>query len=235
MARSRSSFDLAGAIATAASLSTTTTEEAPSAAYRTMALVSFGPTAAGPPSLPPPIPEVEAAVAAPDSAVLPPSSQTDGPPTEDVSGAAKRPPRLPDLSEVQSPTERCEHILAWITEAVGAQDVFIADAAGLTIAGATADIEGRVAASGVVASAVAHLAASMPGKPARLFELHIGEGPFFQVIGFEIAKALYLVGLTRATPLTYRQAHAIRLACRHALGEPSSGVDLEATRPGEPA
>jgi hypothetical protein len=240
MARSRSSFDLAGAIATAASLSTT--EEAPTPAYRSMALVSFGPTAAGPPSAPPPppeatpdhvtvplqpIPNVGAAASAgwapPGEVAFPAPSQSyaEAPAVEDAPAAeARRPPRLPDLSNVTSPTERCEQIVAWIIEAVGAQDVFIADAAGLPIAGASPDIEARVAASGVVASAAQHLAVSVPGNGSALFELHVGEGPFFQLIGFEIGSALYLVGLTRATPLTYRQAHAVRLACRHALAEP---------------
>ncbi|APR83489.1 Hypothetical protein A7982_08838 [Minicystis rosea] len=234
MARSRSSFDLAGAIATAASLSTTQgPEEAPSAAYRSMALVSFGPTATGEPSVPPPAPSAEA----PDTNIAaqprPPESEAAFPASsrapsleESHTTEARRPPRLPDLSNVQSPTQRCERIVEWIVEAVGAQDVFIADAAGLPIAGALVDAEARVAASGVVATAVAHLAAAVPGNTSTLFELHVGEGPFFQVIGFEIAAALYLVGLTRATPLTYRQAHAVRLACRHAL------ADLDAPRTG---
>ena len=39
------------------------------------------------------------------------------------------------------------------------------------------------------------------------------------VSGGELEIALYVVGLTRPTPLTPRQAHAIRLACRHALGD----------------
>jgi hypothetical protein len=235
MARSRSSFDLAGAIATAASLSVTTSEEAPAAAYRTMALVSFGPTAAGPPSAPPPPldeptadagpPEMPPSEPAPAQAgslrePLTPIAPADVPSIEDShTSEARRPPRLPDLSQVVSPTERCERIVAWIIEAVGAQDVFIADGAGLPIAGGTHDVEARLAASGVVASAVAHLAASVPGNSSSLFELHVGEGPFFQLIGFEIASALYMVGLTRSTPLTPRQAHAVRLACRHALAE----------------
>ncbi|MFT3773415.1 MAG: hypothetical protein QM820_49180 [Minicystis sp.] len=226
---------LAGAIATAASLSTTqSTEEAPAAAYRKMGLVSFGPTAAGPPSVPPP-PEVPAPPPTPSPSALhtpeippsegvfPTSSQAYAPETPVIEEApaveARRPPRLPDLSTVQSPTQRCERIVAWIVEAVGAQDVFMADASGLPIAGAVIDAEARLAASGVVATAVAHLAAAVPGNSSTLFELHVGEGPFFQLIGFEIASALYLVGLTRATPLTYRQAHAIRLACRHALAD----------------
>lgn len=224
MARSRSSFDLKGAIATAASLSSAPPEEAPSAAYRGMSLVSFGPTASGPPSAPPPplddddrttptpvAPRV--ASAAPVAPAAPAGDDTQA-------SEARHPPRLPDLSGVKSPVARAERIIAWIVEAVGAQDVFIADGAGLPIAGAPADSEARLAASGVLASAALHLAAAVPGNTSSLFELHLGEGPFFQLIGFEIARAVYLVGLTRATPLTYRQAHAVRLACRHALGEP---------------
>jgi hypothetical protein len=237
MARSRSSFDLAGAIATAESLSTTPPEEVTATAYRGMALVSFGPTATGPATPPPPPPEAPLSPLTPPPLAPPPVPEVvapesaagyvpEGPATEDAPAVgARRPPHLPDLSGVASPTARCEQIVAWIVEAVGAQDVFIADASGLPVAGIAMDAEARVAASGVVASAVAHLAASVPGNSSALFEVHLGEGPFFQLIGFEIASAIYLVGLTRATPLTYRQAHAVRLACRHALdfGPPRAG------------
>ena len=58
MSRSRSSFDLSGAIATATSLSVIVAEEQPVALYRGMPLVSFGPTASGPPTgMPPPVPD----------------------------------------------------------------------------------------------------------------------------------------------------------------------------------
>ena len=236
MPRSRSSFDLAGAIATAASLSTSAPEEAPSALYRGMTLVSFGPTATGPESVPPPgphAPELSPELPIELSPDLPPLSEgsfpvssqqsPETPALEDAHAEARRPPRLPDLSSIVSPSERCDRIVQWIVEAVGVQDVFIADAAGLPLAGVgldLADVEPRLAAAGVVAASIAHLANSVPGNTSPLFELHIGEGPFFQLIGFELAEALYLIGLTRATPLTYRQAHAVRLACRHALGEP---------------
>ncbi len=245
MPRSRSSFDLSGAIATAASLSTSTPEQAPSALYRGMALVSFGPTATGPESIPPPelpglaelpgLGELPGLAGSPGSPgpELPPVSEgsfpassqavPETPALDEAHAEARRPPRLPDLSSVVSPSERCERIMEWIVEAVGVQDVFIADAAGLPIAGVgldLADVEPRLAAAGVVAASIAHLANAVPGNTSPLFELHVGEGPFFQLIGFESAEALYLIGLTRATPLTYRQAHAVRLACRHALGEP---------------
>jgi hypothetical protein len=231
MARSRSSFDLSGAIATAASLSTTSPEEVPNAIYRGKALVSFGPTATGPASVPPapPPPDAPPASSEGGEGAFPVSSRqlpNDVPPAPDDAPAAegaRRAPHLPDLSSVVSPTERCERIAQWIVTAVGAQDVFIADAAGLPIAGVgldLADVEPRLAAAGVVAASIAHLANAIPGNQSPLFELHVGEGPFFQLIGFESGPGLYLIGLTRATPLTYRQAHAVRLACRHALGEP---------------
>jgi len=230
MARSRSSFDLSGAIATATSLSTAQADEAPAAVYRSMALVSFGPTAAGPPSAPPATHEAtpEQPSEGPPSMPEPtPSSQVDSADAQSIEDShaseARRPPRLPDLSNVPSPIQRAERIVAWIVEAVGAQGVFIADAAGLPVAGAVSDAEARLAAAGVVGSAVLHLAASVPGNSSALFELHVGDGPFFQLIGFEVAGANFLVGLTRPTPLTYRQAHAVRLACRHALGEVAGG------------
>src|SRR5262249_12533619 len=107
-------------------------------------------------------------------------------------------------------------------------DVFIADAAGLPVAGLNGDAEARLAAAGVVASSVAHLAASVPGNASALFELHVGDGPFFQLIGFDVAEAQYVVGLHRATPLGFRQAHAVRLACRHALAL-TEGAPSEST------
>ena len=131
----------------------------------------------------------------------------------------RRPPKLPDLSAVVSPIVRCEKIVEWIIEATNASDVFLADASGLPLAGAIADAEARLAGAGVVAAAIAQLATSIPGNTSAIFEMHLGEGPFFQLIGFQVAGALYLVGLSRGSPLTPRQAHAIRLACRHALGE----------------
>ena len=98
-------------------------------------------------------------------------------------------------------------------------DVIVAiHAAARTIA--TAITEGLKHMANAETQALADLANAVPGNTSPLFELHVGEGPFFQLIGFEGGGALYLVGLTRPTPLTYRQAHAVRLACRHALGEP---------------
>ena len=133
------------------------------------------------------------------------------------------PPKLPDLSAVVSPIVRCEKIVAWIAEATGATEVFLADAAGLPLAGAIHEAESRLAGSGLVASSIGSLAEALPGNPSPLFELHVGEGPFFQLIGFSAGATVYVVGLTRPTPLTPRQAHAIRLACRHALGETLRG------------
>jgi len=237
MSRSRSSFDLSGAIATAASLSIVATEDAPRARYRSVPLVSF--------SAPPPAPEP----ATPPVHALSPDLEDSSPelltevaqrrPTAPAAirveaapvveephaavDAARRPPKLPDLSEIKSPVVRCTKIIDWIIEAVGASEVFIADAAGLPIAGAIADAEARLAATGVVASAVAHLAAAIPGNSSALFEMHVGEGPFFQLIGVEVAAASYVVGFHRSTPLGFRQAHAVRLACRHALGPAGNG------------
>jgi hypothetical protein len=242
MSRSRSSFDLSGAIATAASLTIVAPEDAPRARYRSVPLVSFSvpPPAPPGPSTPPAravpheledsSPELLTEVATMGAPPQNPPRQPTAPapiPVEvapvveeahGVADAARRPPKLPDLSEIKSPVVRCTKIIEWIVEAVGASEVFIADAAGLPIAGAIADAEARLAATGVVASAVAHLAAAIPGNSSALFEMHVGEGPFFQLIGFEVGTASYVVGFHRSTPLGFRQAHAVRLACRHALG-----------------
>jgi hypothetical protein len=132
--------------------------------------------------------------------------------------APSGPPRLPDLSRVVSPIVRCERIVSWISEATGATEVFLADSAGLPMAGAIHDVEARLAGSGLVASSIASLVSSIPGSPSPIFEVHLGEGPFFQLIGFQVGAAGYIIGLIRARPLTPRQAQAIRVACRHALG-----------------
>lgn len=245
MSRSRSSFDLSSAIATAASLSHTSPEDAPGARYRSVPLVSFSvPPAPPKPSAPPaeavpsnledsytspelPAPE-PIAEGAPDQpqAIMPAVPAGVPAAVEEAHGpadTARRPPKLPDLSEITSPTVRCAKIIDWIVAAVGASEVFIADVAGLPIAGAIADAEARLAATGVVAAAVAHLAASIPGNSSALFEMHVGDGPFFQLIGFEVAATIYVVGFHRSTPLGFRQAHAVRLACRHALAPAGNG------------
>jgi hypothetical protein len=128
-------------------------------------------------------------------------------------------PKLPDLSHVKNMLERCEKIVQWIGEATGAVNVFLADAAGLPLAGDVNETETRLAGSGLVASSIATVASAVPGTPSPQFELHIGEGPFYQIIGFKAGNTLFIVGLNRNTPLTPRQAHAIRLACRYALGD----------------
>jgi hypothetical protein len=217
MVRSRSSFDtLASAIASASSLAPVKPASPP--VYRGAPLVSFGAEPAPVDAVPAArFPEGAEASGGRASAV--PTSDASSLDDPALADSARRPPKLPDLSAVVSPILRCEKIVAWIIEATGAGDVFLADASGMPLAGAITDAEARLAGTGVVASAVAQLAASIPGNTSALFEMHLGEGPFFQLIGFEVAHALYLVGLTRSSPLTPRQAHAIRLACRHALGE----------------
>lgn len=213
MARSRSSFDfdLTSAIATATSLSPEEKGKKKKGsameALPTTGLVSFGPT---------PSAEVE------DNG--PTTAHSAGVDSESAYGESSRsPPKLPDLTSIVSPVQRCERIVQWITEATGASDVFLADAAGLPLAGSVGDTEAKLAGSGLVASSIASLASTVPGNPPPLFELHVGEGPFFQLIGFQVGTSLFIVGMSRATPLTPRQAHAIRLACRHALGDTLRG------------
>ncbi len=213
MLRSRSSFeDLAAAIASASSLEPVKPASPP--IYRGAPLVSFS----ADPS-PPERVAVEAKLAVTPTS---PPRVPDAPSLEDVAlgdSARRPPPKLPDFSGVISPILRCEKIVEWIIEATGAGEVFLADASGLPLAGAFVHAEARLASAGVVASAVAQLAASLPGNTSAVFEMHVGDGPFFQLIGFEVARAHYLVGLTRSSPLTPRQAHAVRLACHHTLGE----------------
>ncbi|MFO0756504.1 MAG: hypothetical protein U0359_08445 [Byssovorax sp.] len=233
MLRSRSSFeDLEAAIASASSLNED--EGDPASPYRGMPLVSFerSPGSVMPPPAPsaeapriPPAPRpVSSREVASSREAAPRVPQTDAPGAEEMPPESlRRPPKLPDFTGVVSPVRRCEKIVEWIVEATSAADVFLADASGLPLAGSIADAETRIAGSGLIASAVSQLAAGLPGNTSPLFELHVGEGPFFQLIGFEAGGSLYLVGLTRQNPLTPRQAHAIRLACRHALGEGEDG------------
>ena len=218
MLRSRSSFeDLAAAIASASSLEPA--RPASPIGARGAPLVSFTLDPAADPTPPERFPtEAEMAVVRAAAPRDPESARLDEAASVAVE-SVRRPPKLPDLSAVVSPIVRCEKIVEWIIEATSASDVFLADASGMPLAGAVVDAEARLAGTGVVASAVAQLATSIPGNTSAIFEMHLGEGPFFQLIGFQVAGALYLVGLMRGSPLTPRQAHAIRLACRHALGE----------------
>lgn len=215
MSRSRSSFDIGGAIATATAL-TPEPRSPGDVRYAGVPLVSFDRRAE-----PPPAPEPEPT---PEPAREPaPVATADGDEAHAPPASRPTPPKLPDLTGVVSPTLRCERIVGWIVEATGASDVFMADAAGLPLAGAV-DAEAQIATAGIVAHAALALAAARPGSSSRLFEMHVGDGPFLQLIGFEVGAAVYLVGLTRAEPLTPRQAHAIRLACRHALGDTLGGA-----------
>ncbi|XYH95813.1 hypothetical protein ACMHYB_49810 [Sorangium sp. So ce1128] len=135
----------------------------------------------------------------------------------EVLAAGRERPRFPDLSAAAGPVARCDRVIEWIAEATGATDVFLADAAGLPFAGAIRDTEARLAASGLIASAIGSLVTALPGAPSQRFELCVGDGPFFQLIGFQARSAAYIVGLMRSIPLVPREAHAVRVACQHAL------------------
>ncbi|MGK3985615.1 hypothetical protein WME99_21390 [Sorangium sp. So ce136] len=274
MARSRSSFDIDSAVATAAALvkrPRTPKARAPSVAPAGAPLVSFDsrppPSRAEPePMSSPPLSPLSPAFEelAPSSDLLPmssggasgelglrsalPSSADDvdsrhgmaldlpspasssaslaavpGPRAERLGdavaalAAGRERPRFPDLTAAAGPVARCERVIEWIAEATDATDVFLADAAGLPFAGAIRDTEARLAASGLIASAIGSLVTALPGAPSQRFELCVGDGPFFQLIGFQVRSAAYIVGLMRSSPLVPREAHAVRVACQHAL------------------
>lgn len=278
MARSRSSFDLDSAVATAAALAKRPAarrgKRASHSAPAGPPLVSF---ASRPPSAPGDEPELPSPPSTPtfdelapssdllpssragvDSArglrsALPPSvedvlssrgvvldrssplsaaafSAPSGPTSERLDDAvrelsASRPlPRFPELSTAAGPAARCERVIAWITEVTDATDVFLADAAGLPLAGVQGDTEARLASSGLIASAVGSLVAALPGAPSQRFDLCVGDGPFFQLIGFQVSGVTYVVGLLRALPLTPREANAVRIACQHAIRDVVEGV-----------
>ncbi|HVK66186.1 MAG TPA: hypothetical protein VM694_17000 [Polyangium sp.] len=213
MARSRSSFDLTNAIAAATSLSGEDKKKTPAVEPLPPDLVSFDPgttapaTEASPPIQPTP----------PRGGHIGASAAHD--PDASAGDSPRNLPKLPDLSGITSPVKRCEKIVQWIGEATGATDVFLADAAGLPLAGAVSDTEAKLAGSGLVASSIASLASAVPGNLGSTFEMHIGEGPCFQLIGFQVGATLFFVGLNRTRPLTPNQSLGIRLACRHALGD----------------
>lgn len=220
MARSRSSFDfdLSNAIASATSLSGGR-GAAVSRGAMPAELVSFAAPTSTPQAEPLPAPPAVPRPPGMPSLSVPPPSIDGSAPAE----ASRTLPKLPDLTHVKNMLERCEKIVQWIGEATGAVNVFLADAAGLPLAGSVNETEARLAGSGLVASSIATLASSVPGSPSPQFELHIGEGPYYQIIGFKAGPTLFIVGLNRNTPLTPRQAHAIRLACRYALGDLTGG------------
>src|SRR5829696_7129288 len=196
MSRSRSSFDLSAAIASVRSLTGGGAKQAQAPSrmpppFEGVALVSFGPGD-------------EAGQRSPESGrtsgrTLPPdpirgTPPPPRPPPSDVAdadtmpgvreptpidSARPPPPKLPDLSSVVSPIVRCEKIVEWIAQATGATEVFLADADGLPLAGAVYQAEARLAGAGAVATTVAGLAAALPRAVAPLFEMHVGEGPFF--------------------------------------------------------
>lgn len=182
-------------------------------------LVAAPPEVPEPPAAPPVVEEPPPAAAA---------REPDAHANDDAGDAKKLPPKLPDLTGIASPVVRCERIVSWIAEATGATDVFLADASGYPLAGAVDGVDAKLAGTGLVAASVASLAAAIPGNVSSLFELHLGEGPFFQLIGFQAGASVYVVGFTRGAPLTPRQSHAIRLACRHALGDTLKGGLWEA-------
>jgi hypothetical protein len=230
MARSRSSFDdLDAAISKATALSNAAPKKSepqvcveridPASPFAGVTLVSFDGGRGGAPA---DAPEKTQASEPTRTTSRVPLSPLEG--EEAAVSERQRPPKLPDLSKVVNPSERCELIVDWIAEATGGTGVFLADGAGLPLAGAIGEAEARLACTGLVASSVQSLASAIPGNTSALFELHIGEGPFFQLIGFETGSAMYVVGLTRGTPLSPRQAHAIRLACRHALVPPGESL-----------
>src|SRR4051794_17452195 len=129
MLRSRSSFELSSAVKAAASTLKSEEERKQETRFDGVTLVSFG-------AVVQPRPE-SAKPASPE----PSTSTKSEAPLEDAiaTEAAKKPPKLPDLSNVVSPGARCERIVEWIAEATGATDVFLADADGLPIAGAVVD------------------------------------------------------------------------------------------------
>jgi hypothetical protein len=197
--------------------------EEPSAITPTPATPAVAPAPSHAHAIPPPAPSTPPSSVASVASTSAPTEAQPATTGDDASVDRRLPPKLPELTGITSPVVRCERIVSWIAEATGATDVFLADASGYPLAGATSGVDAKLAGTGLVTASIASLAASIPGNVSSLFELHLGDGPFFQLIGFHAGASVYVVGFTRSAPLTPRQSHAIRLACRHALGDTLKG------------
>ena len=257
MSRSRSSFDLSGAIATAASLSVVVPEEQPPR-YRGVPLVSFGPTAAGPATELPPErradhrgpagridgPGRAAALSAPGGSGQPsPNPPGRRPPPRQASSHAAEPaevepgaggdrpppPKLPDLSEIEEPDPRAaRRSSSGSSRRWRVTEVFIADAAGLPIAGAIARRRGAPRAPPAWSPRRWRTwPRRSPATARRSSRCTWARARSSSSSASRWRSQSYVVGFHRPTPLGFRQAHAVRLACRHAL---SLGGDGETPR-----
>lgn len=226
MRRSRSSFDLDGALEKAAALTPSpaaTSGGEPRPLYEGVALVSFEQTPAPSavdvtPEAPPVMDrhDVESA-----STPMPPTppSPTEIAETEATPHVAPLPPP-PDLSSVDALVARCGLTLDWVTRSLGARDVFIADEHGLPIAGAIRDTERRLAAAGGVLASVRRLAANTPGNVTEGFSTQLGEGPVLALIGLHSGDEAFVLGMLVPEPLPVEHVLAVRAACRAALLPP---------------
>jgi hypothetical protein len=215
MRRSRSSFDLTGAVEKAAALSpsppTSTSQQKP-ALYEGVALVSF--TQAEPEFAPTPMPATPPVETPP---VETPPVATELAETATAFEGTRALPEAPDLSALPTTGARCERVLEWVARGAEASDVFIADAHGLPVAGGSRDGERKMAAAGGLMAAVRRLAATAPGNVTRTFATHLGEGPVLCVLSFESGGSSYLLGMILPAPLAREDVEAVRQACREAL------------------
>jgi len=245
MRRSRSSFDLGGALEKAAALTPKPPDAKPAREdpYAGVALVSFD---AEPTAIPPvvetpgearPAPledeptdpsEVDTApsldeTVTPDTARPPPVVVVEAPPPSDPTPMPPTPPAgppVPDLSGVSSEGARCERVVQWMRETMLASEIFVADDQGLPVAGLT-NLEVRAAGAGGVAHAVRRLSVGVPGDgddfEAQLTVGGSGPGSVFQMLGFSARGRRYVVGLTRETALSAPLIASVRHAFRLAL------------------
>ena len=231
MSRSRSSFDLAGAIATAASLSAVAAEDA---AVRRLPRRGAGlvrphrgraapePLAPPAPRCPPPAaPREPPPVAARGAA----SRWTTRPMASDRRARAGR-PSSPISRTSRAPCVRCQKIIEWIDRGRGRDRRLHRRRRRASPSPAPSPTPRR--ASRPRASSPRRSRTSPPRSPAtprRSSSCTSARARSSSSSASTSRARCYVVGFTRATPLSYRQAHAVRLACRHALGgRPGTGA-----------
>jgi len=234
MGRYRSSFeDLAGAIAAAAAIKPGTGEEGKKHThYPGVALVSFD----SPPESPGESASESSEESAPESsetptlppapsvprAVEPASSHFDDI-ASTAEGISRRPPKLPELTDITDHVVRCEKIIAWIVEAIGASEVFIADGAGQHVAGVIPGAEERIARAGEAVAAIARLSGAAFGHGVSIFELHLGEGPFWLSGRGEVVLRRSASRRAAHASSGARDSARVQARARRVLREPSRG------------
>ncbi len=194
--RSRSSFDLRDALATAQALSPKppSVDPAPSE-YDGVPLVAFGQDR--PSQVPAPL--------------LTPQPRVQ----------KRTLPDPPEVDSVASLIPKLGKLLDWIRKDVETTRALVVDDEGLPLVGtAVGDLgetESLFAATGSVAAAMKKLALATPGTLSPDFEGHVGDGPVLQLIGFSASRRAFVVAVSRKQPFGTKDVEIIRQTFAAAL------------------